>query len=81
MIPVPPQSGAPTPQSFPPTNTTKIAWPDRLAISPDGSTLLVPLNLADSAAIVDTAKGSVRYVDVGHYPYGAAILPARSSAW
>ena len=24
------------PQSFPPTNTTKIAWPDRLAISPDG---------------------------------------------
>jgi DNA-binding beta-propeller fold protein YncE len=77
VIPVPPQSGAPTPQSFPPTNSKKIAWPDRLAISPDGSMLLVPLNLADSAAIVDAAKGSVRYVDVGHYPYGAAILPGK----
>jgi DNA-binding beta-propeller fold protein YncE len=77
VIPVPPQSGAPTPQSFPPTNTKKIAWPDRLAISPDGSMLLVPLNLADSAAIVDTASGGVRYVDVGHYPYGAAILPGK----
>jgi DNA-binding beta-propeller fold protein YncE len=77
VIAVPPQSDAPTPQSFPPTNSKKISWPDRLAISPDGSTLLVPLNLADSAAIVDTAGGSVRYVDVGHYPYGAAILPGR----
>jgi DNA-binding beta-propeller fold protein YncE len=77
VIGVPPQSGAPTPQNFPPTNSTKIAWPDRLAISPDGSLLLVPLNLADSAAIVDTANGSVRYVDVGHYPYGAAILPGK----
>ena len=77
VIPVPPQSGAPTPQSFPPTNTKKIAWPDRLAISPDGSMLLVPLNLADSAAIVDTTTGGVRYVDVGHYPYGAAILPGK----
>jgi DNA-binding beta-propeller fold protein YncE len=77
VIPVPPQSGAPTPQSFPPTNTKKIAWPDRLAVSPDGSMLLVPLNLADSAAIVDTATGGVRYVDVGHYPYGAAILPGK----
>src|SRR5438552_310863 len=69
VIAVPPQSGAPTPQSFPPTNTAKIAWPDRLAISPDGSMLLVPLNLADSAAIVDPASGAVRYVDAGHYPY------------
>jgi DNA-binding beta-propeller fold protein YncE len=77
VIAVPPQSSAPIPQAFPPTNTAKIAWPDRLAISPDGSTLLVPLNLADSAAIVDTGSGAVRYVDVGHYPYGAAILPGR----
>jgi hypothetical protein len=75
VIGVPPQSSAPIPQNFPPTNTTKIAWPDRLAVSSDGSTLLVPLNLADSAAIVDTKSNAVRYVDVGHYPYGAAILP------
>src|SRR4051794_38297379 len=30
VIGVPPPSGAPTPQSFPPTNTKKISWPDRL---------------------------------------------------
>src|SRR5262249_52037237 len=31
------------------------------------------LNLADSAAIVNTRTRAVRYVSVGHYPYGAAI--------
>src|SRR3954471_13573650 len=75
VIKVPPPSNAPTPQNFPPTNTKKIAWPDRLAVSPDGKRLLVPLNLADAAAIVDTGSGAVRYVQTGHYPYGAAILP------
>jgi DNA-binding beta-propeller fold protein YncE len=86
-IAVPPPPGSPVPQgiaavpglggppqSFPPTNTQRLSWPDRLAISPDGSKLLVPLNLADQAAIVDTSTGQVRYVGVGHYPYGAAIL-------
>jgi DNA-binding beta-propeller fold protein YncE len=77
LLKVPPQSGAPTPQNFPPTNSKKVAWPDRLAISADGAMLLVPLNLADSAAIVDSATGSVRYVPTGHYPYGAAILPGK----
>jgi YVTN family beta-propeller protein len=75
VIPVPPPSSAPAPQDFPPTSSKKIAWPDRLAVSPDGKRLLVPLNLADSAAIVDTAGGAVRYVKTGSYPYGAAILP------
>src|SRR3954464_5909186 len=75
VIKVPPPSNAPTPQNFPPTNTKKIAWPDRLAVSPDGKRLLVPLNLADAAAIVDTGSGAVRYVQTGDYPYGAAILP------
>jgi DNA-binding beta-propeller fold protein YncE len=86
-IAVPPPPGSPIPQgiasvpglagppqSFPPTNTQRLSWPDRLAVSPDGGTLLVPLNLADQAAIVDTSSGQVRYVSVGHYPYGAAIL-------
>jgi len=76
LLPVPPQSNAPTPQNFPPTNSTKIAWPDRLAVSPDGRKLLVPLNLADSAAIVDTKTKAVSYANVGHYPYGAAITPS-----
>jgi DNA-binding beta-propeller fold protein YncE len=87
LLPVPPPQGSPIPQgvvsvpglggppqSFPPTNTEPLSWPDRLAASPDGHTLLVPLNLADAAAIVNTDTKQVRYVNVGHYPYGAAIL-------
>jgi DNA-binding beta-propeller fold protein YncE len=74
LIPVPPPSGAPVPQHFPPTKMGKFAWPDRLAISHNGLTLLVPLNLADAAAIVDVPTKRVRYVSTGHYPYGAAIL-------
>ena len=86
LLPVPPPQGSPIPQgvlavpglggppqNFPPTNTERLSWPDRLAVSPDGHTLLVPLNLADAAAIVDTDSKQVHYVNVGHYPYGAAI--------
>jgi DNA-binding beta-propeller fold protein YncE len=75
LLPVPPPDGTPAPQNFPPTNSAPVSWPDRLAISRDGATLLVPLNLADQAAIVDVASGSVRYVATGSYPYGAAITP------
>jgi DNA-binding beta-propeller fold protein YncE len=88
LVAVPPPAGSPVPQgvadvpgfegppqNFPPTNETRLSWPDRLAVSPDGATLLVPLNLADHAAIISTATNSVKYVAVGHYPYGAAILP------
>ena len=75
LLKVPPPSSAPIPQDFPPTNSTRISWPDRLAISPDGKRLLVPLNLADAAAVVDTKARKASYVTVGHYPYGAAISP------
>jgi DNA-binding beta-propeller fold protein YncE len=76
VIAVRPPSSASAPQTFPPAPTAaKISWPDRLAVSPDGATLLVPLNLADAAAIVDVASKNVRYVATGDYPYGAAILP------
>jgi len=54
------------------------AWPQKLAVSPDGSRLLVPLNLGDSAAVVDIDRHDrVRYVAMtsGSYPFGAAILP------
>jgi DNA-binding beta-propeller fold protein YncE len=60
---------------FPPTSFNRISWPDRLAVSGDGRTLLVPLNLADSAAIIDTGSHAVRYASTGPYPYAAAILP------
>jgi len=74
VIDVPPPANAPAAQNFPP-GMKKLSWPDRLAVSPDGTRLLVPLNLADAAAIVDTKARSVRYVGTGSYPYGAAILP------
>src|SRR4051795_3293907 len=85
LIPVPPPSGTSgpqvlpggtgigAPQSFPPTQTTAISWPRDLAVSRDGGTLLAALNLADRAAIVNLKTKAVRYVQVGHYPYGAAI--------
>ena len=72
-IAVPPPGDAPLPQSFPPTETTRRSWPRDLAVSPDGKTLLAALNLADYAAVIDTASRQARYVKVGSYPYGAAI--------
>jgi DNA-binding beta-propeller fold protein YncE len=76
VIPIPVPPNAPTPQEFPPNPSgKKRAWPGRLAVSPDGSRLLVPLELGDAAAIVDTAANSARIVDTGSYPFGAAILP------
>ncbi len=73
VIHVPPPPSAPPYQTFPPQATSRLSWPRDLAVSPDGKTLLAALNLADSAAVIDTRTRSVRYVSVGHYPYGAAI--------
>src|SRR5207302_2612658 len=78
-IPVPPPSDAPVPENFPPQTSGKISWPDRLAVSRDGRTLLVPLNLADQAAVIDTKSGGIRYVKTGQFPYAAAILPNGST--
>jgi hypothetical protein len=74
-IPVPPPGDAPFPQSFPPTTTKRQSWPRDLAVSPDGKVLLAALNLADYAAVIDTASRQARFVRVGSYPYGAAITP------
>jgi DNA-binding beta-propeller fold protein YncE len=73
-ISVPPPAGAPVPENFPPSASGHTSWPDRLAISSDGRTLLVPLNLADAAAVIDTRTHATRYVSTGAFPYGAAIL-------
>ncbi|MEI6622023.1 MAG: hypothetical protein WCP28_08970, partial [Actinomycetes bacterium] len=79
-IPVPPQPGAPAQQSYPPPRAglpaAPTAWPQKLAVSPDGARLLVPLNLVNSAAIVDlNSSDAVRYATAGSYPFGAAIAP------
>jgi DNA-binding beta-propeller fold protein YncE len=73
LIELPPPSGTLPPQSFPPTDTDPISWPRDVAVSPDGSQLLVALNLANAGAIVDVKSGAVSYVSTGRYPYGAAI--------
>ena len=84
VIPVPPPPGAPLVQQFPPIPQgsnkpgSTNSWPQKLAVSPDGSRLLVPLNLADSAAVIDLNNSDqVRYVPMGSgsYPFGAAVLP------
>jgi hypothetical protein len=74
-IALPAPADAPVVQSFPPLAATspRQSWPRDIAVSPDGRTLLVALNLADRAAVVDVQTGGVRYVQVGSYPYGAAI--------
>jgi YVTN family beta-propeller protein len=82
-IPVPSPAGSASLQSFPPVpqrsnapTGTASSWPQKLAVSPDGASLLVPLNLADCAALVSLgASDTVRYVATGSYPYGAAVLP------
>lgn len=80
VISVPPPAGTPSPQQFPPPRAglaaPVISWPQKLAVSPDGSSLVVPLNLADNAALIDVTHGdAVRYVPTGRYPFGAAVTP------
>ena len=85
VIDVPPPADAPFVQTYPPVPQrsnapagAQNAWPQKLAVSPDGSQLLVPLNLADSAAVIDLNNADqVRYIPMGSgsYPFGAAILP------
>jgi DNA-binding beta-propeller fold protein YncE len=68
----------PEPMQASPATTLTDAWPQKLAVAPGGDRLLVPLNLADHAAIVDLNQADrVRYVKLptGSYPFGAAILP------
>src|SRR5204863_534940 len=51
------------------------------AVSRDGRYLLAALNQADQAAIVDLRTGDARAVDVGAYPYGAAIGPDSTTGY
>jgi YVTN family beta-propeller protein len=51
-------------------------YPAGIALSPDGRTLYVAENLADSLAVVDVADGRVRQrLATGHYPYGVVVTP------
>jgi YVTN family beta-propeller protein len=63
--------------SLPPTSK---GWPEGLALTPDGKTLVVALNQADQVALVNTATGAARLVRVGRYPFGAAVTPDGKTA-
>jgi DNA-binding beta-propeller fold protein YncE len=52
------------------------SFPIGIAITPDQSILVVALNNADQAAIINLASGSASTVAVGGYPYAAAIDPS-----
>jgi YVTN family beta-propeller protein len=75
QLAVPAPANAEPPNDFPLPSTKKIGYPEYLDVSPNGRTLVVPLNLANFAAIVDVKTKKVRYAKVGRYPYGAAVLP------
>ena len=60
-------------------------YPAGLAFSPDGATMYVAENLADSLAVVRVADGAVvQRLPSGRYPYAVAVAPdgaAYVSAW
>ena len=74
-----PPPGTPAPQVFPPNpDGRRLSWPEKLAVTPDGSRLVVALNLADRAAVIDLGQpDQVHYVALGNgsYPLGAAVTP------
>jgi YVTN family beta-propeller protein len=75
QLPVPAPPDAEPPNDFPLPSAKRIGYPEFLDVTPNGKTLVVPLNLANRAAIVDVKTKKVRYAKVGRYPYAAAVLP------
>lgn len=59
--------------SLPPTSGVGSAYPEGLAISPDQSKLVVALNEADKAVIVDLPSLAQTTVATGTYPAGVAF--------
>jgi YVTN family beta-propeller protein len=59
--------------SLPPVEGVGTANPEGLAVSPDGKTLVVALNAADSAVVIDLATLEQSVVKVGTYPSGVVF--------
>ena len=74
------RDGAAAADELPPASGVN-AWPEGLAVSPDGRFLVVALGQADQAAIVELASGETTLADVGRYPYGVAIDRTRPRAY
>jgi DNA-binding beta-propeller fold protein YncE/phospholipase C len=74
------RDGAAAQDTLPPSSGVK-SWPQGLAVTPDGGTLLVVLGQADQLAIVDLASGKATLADVGRYPFAVATDPRRPRAY
>jgi DNA-binding beta-propeller fold protein YncE len=70
------------PDNLPPQTPDKLqSYPEGLALSPDGKTLVAALNLSDRVAIIDTATKAVRQVAIRQdtapgnraMPFGVAV--------
>lgn len=80
VLPSAHNDGAAAQDELPPASGVN-AWPEGLAVTPDGKYLVVALGQADQAAIVDLATGEVTLADAGRYPYGVAVDPTRPRAY
>src|SRR5215212_158504 len=60
QLPVPAPADAEPPNDFPLPSAKRIGYPEFLDVSPNGKTLVVPLNLANRAAIVNVRSKNVR---------------------
>jgi YVTN family beta-propeller protein len=61
--------------SLPPVSGTGTAQPEGLAVSPDGRYLVVALNAADDADVVNLATNGQTIVAVGQYPCDVVFDP------
>ncbi|HET6910123.1 MAG TPA: alkaline phosphatase family protein [Mycobacteriales bacterium] len=55
-----------------PGPSSGLGWPIGLAVTPDGRTLVVALNQADQAVVIDLLTHATTLVKVGRYPFGVA---------
>jgi YVTN family beta-propeller protein len=64
-----------------PPGTTVNMFPAGLAVTPDGSRLVVADHLADSVSVIDLATKAVATVAAGHNPWGVAVSPDGRTAY
>jgi YVTN family beta-propeller protein len=57
------------------------AFPAGLAVTPDGTRLVVADHLADAVSIIDVASGTVQTTAVGHAPRTVTLSPDGRTAW
>jgi DNA-binding beta-propeller fold protein YncE len=79
-IPAAARDGAAAQDELPPASGVK-AWPEGLAVTPNGRHLVVALGQADQAAIINLENGASTLADVGRYPYGIAVDRTRDRAY